>query len=502
MSRFTEWLAALPLVSRLRQRIAGSGVASRLLNASLWLVVGNAFWRVPSAVSTIVVGRILGPQGFGELGMINSTVQVFASYAGLRLGTTTTRYLAEHRRERPEKAARILKLTLSVSLVSCAVAGVALAVLAPWLAQSALNQPSLAGSLALAGALLFFLIYGSVQEMALTGFESFRALAKVGALRGVATPLFCIPMAYLWGVNGAVVGLTSVAALAFVWLVVLLRRERVSAGLPLVVPMREARSEASVLWGFALPSFLTAVLFTATLWVGRAMLVRHQSGYAELGLFEAANQWRTLILFLPGIMVRAVVPMLAESYGRRDTNEFGHAVSLQVLAVCIATVPLVVITMGAAEWLAAVFGARFAGTDRLIPVLMISVFFFGLNQAIRQVYDGAGRPWAGLVVSSGWAAVLVSLAWLLVPSHGAIGLAWANVGAETAAFLGQSIFVDRVLAPGALRRRTGILAISIAAIGLQYSAWLALPALWSALSALALTAMAVGSGFVWLHRRG
>lgn len=128
------------------------------------------------------------------------------------------------------------------------------------------------------------------------------------------------------------------------------------------------------------------------MWVGRLLLTQREFGYTELGIFEAAHQWLTIILFLPAALAWVILPILSETYGKESKKEFNAAVSMQVQAFCLATLPLVIFTIGFSGPLATVFGRGFEGAAGVIHILMLAGYFNAMNQTIRQVYDGAGRP--------------------------------------------------------------------------------------------------------------
>ena len=81
-------------------------------------------------------------------------------------------------------------------------------------------------------------------------------------------------------------------------------------------------SEWPILWKYALPSVLSGVLYFPAVWFANSMLVKQPGGYGELGLFNAANQLRMAVIFLPGLLTVAMLPILSEVYGRKNQSDF------------------------------------------------------------------------------------------------------------------------------------------------------------------------------------
>jgi O-antigen/teichoic acid export membrane protein len=258
----------------------------------------------------------------------------------------------------------------------------------------------------------------------------------------------------------------------------------------------------SVMWTYALPGALTSAVMALSMWLGRLMLTRQPDGYVELGLFEAANQWRMLVLFVPDVLARAVMPILAASYGVGASDDFRRTVELQVLALCSTAAPIVIVVIGIAKPLAMVFGAQFVPAAHVIPVLVMAVFFYALNQAVRQTYNAIGRRWINFAMYLLWAVVLLGASLLLVAEGGAVGFAWAMLAAEVILFLVQSLFVEFRLFPCALRRSSGVLALAIGTIVAQYLAWSQLTGVWSLFIGLPVLAVAMGPGVRLIWRRG
>src|SRR5688500_10249953 len=86
------------------------------VNAS-WTLLGTVSTYATTALGGILAARILGPAGFGELGVIRSTVVTVGVLAGIGFGLSATKYVAELRQLDPRRAGRILGLLMSVALV-------------------------------------------------------------------------------------------------------------------------------------------------------------------------------------------------------------------------------------------------------------------------------------------------------------------------------------------------------------------------------------------------
>jgi len=84
--------AVSDLIMRLFERfLPGDSVRARVARGTFWSLVATASIQVASLASSILAARILGQTGFGELGMIRSTVLMFGVLAGSGLGLASTK---------------------------------------------------------------------------------------------------------------------------------------------------------------------------------------------------------------------------------------------------------------------------------------------------------------------------------------------------------------------------------------------------------------------------
>lgn len=480
----------------IRARIESSSVAGRFARGASWNLVGFASFRALSAVAMLLVARFLGPQAYGELGMIQSTARLFAVYGGMPFAVASTKFLAEHRKRNPAKAARIFRLLQIASGTSSTLVAVALVLSSTYLAENTLNQPEMALPLGFAAVMLWFTAYGLVQENSLAGFEQFRSLAFANIWKGVATIALTAPLAYWYGVTGAICGMAAAAAVGFAVCFWALRHAYRRSGLPQDIKIRDVKPEIPLIWQFALPGVLSAILIAVLSWVGRTILVHQDGGYVALGLFEAANQWRAPLTFLPIVLVRVALPILAEAHGRGAAGDFRSALSMQMTTICGISLPISILIAGFSEPLSAMYGEHFPGLAPLMPVLALVGYINAMTDSLRRVFDSTDRRWVSLALYCGWAAVFIAATLHLVPLAGASGFAYAYVAAEMTLLVSQIIYIDRVIAPRALRRHALILLMSFGVFGLAWLAAAKLSAAAAVAVAIALSGLSVVAFFL------
>ena len=409
------------IVAKHRELVPAGSLRARFTLGVFWSLAGAIVSRGFLLAASVVCARFLGKEGFGALGMIQSTAGMFGVFAGLGLGLTATKYVAEFRQQDPARAGRILALSASTAFIFGSIITVLLILLAPYLASHVLATPQLAVPLAAGSGLVFFGAMNGAQTGALAGFEAFKTIARVNVFAGVASFPLIVLGVWRAGLQGAVWG--SVAALAINWALNNRELRRECARANVSYQFAHCHRELSILYRFSLPAFLASIVVGPAIWVCNALLVHQPQGYAELGIYMAADKWRLLILFVPTSVFTMVLPVLSNLYGEGDSVGFRKVfrANLQWNA-SLALLAALLISAFAAP-IMAIYGNSFRGGRFVLIVLAFSALPEALNTILGQPLIAAYRMWWRFAFDLLLVAVLVTLAWMLIPKWGALGLA-------------------------------------------------------------------------------
>jgi O-antigen/teichoic acid export membrane protein len=431
------------VVAKQQQFAPAGSLGERLTVGAFWSLYGAVISRGFLLAASIVCARFLGKQGFGALGMIQSTAGMFGIVGGLGLGLTATKYVSEFRRQDPLRTGRILALSASAAFVSGSIITLLVIFLAPYLAQQVLAAPQLAAPLAIGSGLIFFGAINGAQTGALAGFEAFQTIARMNIYSGVAS--FPIIVFGVWrgGLKGAMWG--WVAALAIQWALNNRALHRECAKANISYQFAGWRRELDILHRFSVPAFLASLVVVGGVWVCNALLARQPEGYAELGLYAAADKWRVLIVFVPTYAFAMIVPVLSNLRGEGDETGFRKVFRTNLrlsggLALLAAAVTAVL-----AAPIMAVYGKSFRGGEVILMVLAFSAVAEVLNAVLGQPLIAAHQMWWRFAFDVLLVTVLVGLAWVLIPRWGALGLAASYGAAYASTDLALAAFARRQL---------------------------------------------------------
>lgn len=396
----------------------------RLVRGVTWLFGGTVVARGLGLCAAILVARHLGLTDFGKFGILQSTLAMFQTFAGFGLGETATKYIAELRETDRQRAGRIAGLSMGMATIAGCVFALLMVVAAPIVAERTLAAPELAGMLRLSAPILLFASLIGAQSGALSGLEAFKTSARISILSGMCTLPLLVIGTYLAGLTGAVCGLVLSYAVQWILNGALLRRELRRHGI--APTLAGCSRELPVLLGFSLPALLGGVMVVPVYWFCTTLLVRQPGGYAEMGLFNAANQWYLVLLFIPSVVSQVALPIFSNHLGTGARAEAWGLLRSTVKANLAIGALIAVVLSLCSPFIMAAYGDGFRAGWLALVLVVVTGVFQAAAAPVGQFIAASGKMWIGFTMNLGWALAFVTLSLNLV-DHGAAGLAGARL---------------------------------------------------------------------------
>ncbi len=411
-------------LSTLTARLRASPIGYRLARGAFWGVFAGITSRVLALGMSVIVARVLGRERFGQFGIVQSTVALFGTLAGLGLGLTTTKYVSELRQNDPARAGRLMGLCFLVSMISGGLISAVVWLVAPWLAASTLAEPRLAPLLRVGSALILLGGINGAQTGALVGFEAFRKIAQVNVFSGLASFPLVVGGTLVFGVEGAVWGLVASNGVNIYLNRLALMKEARRAQVP--IGFHGCLQERKVLVTFSLPALASGMLAAPVSWLCNAMLVNRPNGYAEMGILSAANQWFYAVLFFPSALVSNGLPILSERLAVDDRRGSRQALALNLKLTAAVVLPVVLLGCLGSRHIMGIYGSAFAGHWLTLLVALATGGVLAIQIPIGQIMIASGRMWLVTTLQVIWAVILCGATWAFLPL-GALGVILARL---------------------------------------------------------------------------
>jgi O-antigen/teichoic acid export membrane protein len=396
---------------------------ARFLSGAVWILLGNVANRGLVILAGLVIARLRGRGEFGEFAIVQATLAVFLMLAGLGLGTAAAKFVAEFRTADPERAGRVMGLTISLSLVTGVLVGSLLFFLAPTLATELLSAPHLTPHLRVGALTVLAGVMSSVCGGSLGGLEAFRAASQSNLLAGlISFPVLVVGTVH-FGILGAVGGLCCTYSLEAAFKFIALRRAVGRHRITLTYG--RFWREASVLVRFGLPAMIHAAVPLPVNLLAYTLLIKHPlGGYAEMGIYNAALQWRNVALYVPVTLAGLVVVILSNTLKNREENQrvFLYSIGANVGVALVAGVAVAAL----AGPILSIYGEGFGeGEQVLVLAAMTTIPISAANLLVYSLLS-QGRVWPLAGLNLVWGAVLLAF-FQFVTSGDALGLAQANL---------------------------------------------------------------------------
>jgi len=405
-------------------RVRSIPLGNRLAGSAFWNLVGTVVARAMTFPVGILLARQMGREGYGELGIIYGTVELFGVFAGFGLSLTAMKYVAEFREKDPARAGRLMALSMVVTAMSAGVFALALFLFAPQLAAGVLAAPHLAGPLRIAALVLFLNVVDNVQGGSLSGFEAFKVLARLRLIKGLLDLPLMLGGYFLGGLTGVLWGALVSRAIGYVINRLALRAEARRVGVPF--SFRNCTEELSVVWSFSLPALVSGALVSPVNWICAAMLVNQPLGYREMGAYSAASQWYNLIIFVPLAIGGGIIPILSDRLGNQDVQVSRDVLRFMLKLNAAIAIPAVIGLSALSPFIMAMYGRGYREAWPTLIAVVLTGAIFAILSPVGAVIAAMGRMWLGCFMNLGWAVVFIGTTTLLV-RWGSLGLASARL---------------------------------------------------------------------------
>ena len=387
-----------------------AGFGARIKSALFWRSGSQILSQMISWVVTLAVIRLLDPADYGLFAM-TQVILNFATFLngyGLVSALVQSETLDSHR----------LRQAFGIMLLLNGALALAQLLIAP-LAADYYDQPMVAQLLRVQALLYLSTPFISIPEAIMGRALDFRRPALVNLIAAMASAAVALAGALSgWGVWTLVF-----APMAGFWVK--------AVGYVLATGFRPIPSfdfrgtGAMVAYGASLlgGQLFWIVQSQADIFIGGRMLEPHQ-----LGLYAEA-------LFLTQIFVSKFIPPLNDvafpAYARMQKDpariawSFCKAVRLLLLISCPVYLGMAVTAEPLVETL---FGAKWLEMAPFVSILALAMPFMTLQVMFAPVSNALGRPGTTARVAA-CGALLMPIAFLIGIRFGAIGLAWAWLGA-------------------------------------------------------------------------
>lgn len=367
---------------------------------------------------TKALAMMLGPAGFGMLGVLNSMADLARTIAQLGINQSGVRQIADAASSGDRLRASLVATVLRrMALVLGMVGGMLLAVFALPIANFTFGDRTLRWSVALLALAVLFQLLADSQSTLLQGMRRIGDLAKANVLGALLSALATSLLVFALGDAGVAPAVVASAACLFAasWLYsrrVALPAQRTSA-------LRIAEEARSLLQlGLA---FMTSALLT----MGAAYFVRlvltREEGLGAAGLYQAA--WAVggmYVAFILQAMGTDFYPRLVAA--SRDNVQTNRLVNEQVQVSMLLAGSGVLATLTIASWLVRIlYSDDFLGAADVLRWICLGMALRVITWPLGYILVAKGKRVLFVAADLTWTLVNIALTVWCVGQFGVAG---------------------------------------------------------------------------------
>jgi stage V sporulation protein B len=416
---------------------------------TLYMILAQALSIVAAAAVHVGMGRILGPEPYGEFGVIMSLLTVLEVFLARGIRDAVTKYTAEF----PERSAAIQKQALAIAAVFGGVVFLLYLLLARPIAL-AFHNVNLTRPLLISALIVPFIAIYSVFIGHLSGKREFgkRALAMNAQSLGKVAGVYILALLG-FGLQGAVSGYVISYGLALA-VAFLYSRER---------GPQAAAFPASNLVVFAIPvvifSILLALLMNMDIFFVRSLLRDAEAA----GFYTSALALTRAPYFVFYAFAITLLPIISQLTSSDRFDEASRYVNKSLRYLLILLVPLAFFTSSlSGPILELVYSSRYLPAARPLAILIFGLMFLTFFSVLVAVINGSGRPKTSMILACAVLPLDLVLNLVLVPRLGLSGAATATTVSSLAGMIAAGLVVQKEF--GTLMRAASFLRILLSSL--------------------------------------
>ncbi|HIH62055.1 MAG TPA: flippase [Methanobacteriales archaeon] len=405
---------------------------SKLVKGSFLIMVSSLIFRVGGYIYRVFMTRLLGPEGYGLLGLTFPLQGIFQILSAGGLPPAIAKYVAQHKAlNEDQMATQVLHTSLKLMIILGLSFSIIIFFLAPWLANDVFHKPlSLYPIQAVSLITPFSVIVGAFRG-AFQGIYRMEYVVVTRAIEQIFMIIFAVLFVMIgFYAAGAVIG-TGFGFIASAISAVVIYEKLLKGYLPPVDPenklnFQEELGLMKVLLGFSIPVIITALsemaIYDISVFAIGIFLATKAVGY-----YTAADPIARLPLIISLSVATAVLPATSEASALKDNSLLETYVVQSYRLVMLFVLPLCIgIAIFSRPILELLFGGAFIYGAGALTILVVGMTFYTLFALSASIAQGIGHPRLPMYILLIGTLINLVLNIIMVPVYGIEGGALAT----------------------------------------------------------------------------
>mgnify|MGYP000064710915 CR=1 FL=1 len=389
-------------------------VAEDFARGGFFLVLGNVVSAVVSAISVLIVARILGPENYGLYSISTIVPSILALSLKLGMNQGLTKYLASLKvNDGERKIAKLLIHTLSFKSIAGLFLTIICFTFSDYFAEYILRRPEIASYIQLASLLIVLQELLQTLNSAFVGLDraEYSALttdtqAVVKAV--ISTLLVVLGLGIYGALTGYVASYMAACALGFAVFLFKIYRPLNRSGTH-NCQKGEFLEDLKLLIKYGFPLYLS-ILIGGLVAHYQNILLAFFTSNEDIGNFKAAMNFNILITTISAPIATSLLPAFSKMEFESESikNFFKHSVKYTSMVI-LPVATLIMLYSG--EMVRIIYGESYKTASYFLSMSMLQYYFVGLGGIVLgSLFNGLGETKLSLRVTTVRSTVLVLFA--------------------------------------------------------------------------------------------
>ncbi|CAK2010421.1 oligosaccharide flippase family protein [Vibrio crassostreae] len=373
--------------------------------------------KITIFILTIFIARELGANEFGKYGIAISTSNMILIFASMGLGVTSIKFITsslDNHQNLSKNTSVIEFLSVITSILLCLLT----IIFSTQIATVFFKDVTLVDIIVMSAFLMLTNSLIGIRTSMLQAISKFNIVFYTN---------LAASLLLLFGIGSLIIlGLESVKNFLYLMITIqvidylsksiIYYRWYLSHGNNII---RFDCSDLIPILKFSIPSMLNGICFMPVFWYTKTLLVQSSGDLTNLGLFDAAYQWLTIVMIATGAISTVALPSMIK-YKRK--NQFKKVYSI-FLTLSI-TIPLVISLVAPffGSHIENLYGDSFSGLSEMVNICLYISIFYSAWSIMSKVSTIEGKQWTVFSCNVVWSVIMLLITPYLIDMYNAKGL--------------------------------------------------------------------------------
>ena len=404
-------------------------MSNSIAKSALWVTFSEILFNLSGFIIHSVLGRFLGPSDYGRYGIIITLTTMVIILIGNGIPTAMSKYISEYFETNSRMVKAIKKQ--AVILQTIIIGGITvLFFLSIPLICKLLGDPTLIPLFRISTLIIPAFAAASFYFSYYTGLHKFNLQATFKTLRSIFRIAFVIGLAYLFKVEGAIVG--YIIAPASVFLVAfLVDKFRIDRKLKDKMASEDQSVEVSFDWhkltNYAWQVIIFFLAYELLISIDLYMVKGILRDDNLTGIYNAALTVGRIPYYIFYAMTIFLLPMISKSTSQNNHKETVKILGQALRIMLLLLVPMIVLmSIYAKPILIDFYGAKYASGAFPMSILEYGVGFLTIFYVMSFAMNGAGKTKLVMNISIFGFIINTILNYILIKKYSITGSAIAT----------------------------------------------------------------------------